>query len=525
MAENLEIIIRAKDQASREIGGVGRSLGQLGSVAGKVALGGLALAAGATAGLAYALTGCVKEAMVAEKVQAGLNAVLKSTRGVAGMTTKSINNLATSLSKVTMFEDEAIISAQSLMLTFTSIGKDIFPEATEIALDMSQALGQDLKSSVIQLGKALNSPVEGMTALRRVGVRFTDEQEDMVKALVKSGDLMGAQKLILEELQTEFGGAARAAGQTTAGAFTILQNAIGNVKEEIGTAFLPVLTLLATELGKIVNDWGPKLANFFTELIPKITASIAGLSEAYQAGGLAGLGAKLLADMSTFWATYLAPELSTWPGKFWEWLTGEDGVLATVTTKMNKLPQSIQAWAATVNFAEIGTIIGDWIIGGISIEMESTDTGQRVIGSFLKSLAAAILTMDMAIAKAGAGIGAGLVGAVAGYVAGPEAKKTVTDALNEMLSSVAADIMFGPFAPLVRLSGLVPGYGFGGSYAAGGIVPGREGQPVPILAHGGELVLNREQQAAQETRIYIQTLNLNGIQNVSAFLAQLEALN
>jgi hypothetical protein len=130
---------------------------------------------------------------------------------------------------------------------------------------MSQALGQDLKSSAIQLGKALQDPIEGVTALRRVGVNFTDEQKNMIEALVKSGKLEEAQTFILKELQTEFGGSARAAGQTFAGQLEILKNGLGNVKETIGGPLLGVL-------GNLVQMLNEKLAN------PKVQAFITDLS-------------------------------------------------------------------------------------------------------------------------------------------------------------------------------------------------------------------------------------------------------
>ena len=179
-------------------------------------------------------------ALDAEQAQAQLNAVLKSTQGVAGLTADEVNNLADSYSKLTMFDDEAIIGAESMLLTFTSISKDVFPEATKTVLDMSQALGQDLNASAMQLGKALNDPIQGVSALRRVGVQFTDDQEAMIKSLVDSGNAMEAQKMILAELNKEFGGSAEAAGQTMAGQLAILDNEFGNLKEDLGTSFLPV---------------------------------------------------------------------------------------------------------------------------------------------------------------------------------------------------------------------------------------------------------------------------------------------
>lgn len=180
-------------------------------------------------------------ALDAEKAQAQLNAVLESTDGAAGMTAEEINKLAEAYSSMTMFDDEAIVGAQSVLLTFTQIGEDVFPQATEAILDVSQALGQDLQSSTVQIGKALNDPIQGISALSRVGVSFTEEQKELIKSLVESGDVMGAQKIILAELEKEFGGSAEAAGQTMAGQLAILNTEFGNLKEEAGEAFLPVL--------------------------------------------------------------------------------------------------------------------------------------------------------------------------------------------------------------------------------------------------------------------------------------------
>lgn len=194
-------------------------------------------------------------ALEAEQVQAQLNAVIASTGGVANMTAEEINALAESWSQLTMFDDEAIVGAESVLLTFTQIGEDVFPSALDSILDVSQALGQDLQTSTVQIGKALNDPIAGISALSRVGVSFTEEQKKLIESLVESGDVMGAQKIILAELQKEFGGSAEAAGETMAGQLAILNNEFGNVKEELGTAFLPVLK----DLVGIVKDLMPHL--------------------------------------------------------------------------------------------------------------------------------------------------------------------------------------------------------------------------------------------------------------------------
>jgi len=208
----------------------------------------------------------IEDAAEAEANLAQLDNVLKSTGGAAGVTAEQVTNFASELQKVTKFSDDQTISGQNLLLTFTKIGKDVFPQATETMLDMSQALGQDVKSSAIQLGKALNDPVNGVTALRRVGVSFTEEQQNMINKMVESGNIMGAQKLILKELQTEFGGSARAAGETFAGKLERLKNQFGEIKESIGGALLPVLSNLSEWfIGKM-----PEIQNFVTTAFDNI---------------------------------------------------------------------------------------------------------------------------------------------------------------------------------------------------------------------------------------------------------------
>lgn len=176
----------------------------------------------------------VKSFEDSENKIAQTNAVLKSTGGIAGVTADAVDKLSSSLEKVTKFSDEDVRSVENLLLTFTSIGKDIFPQATKTVLDMATALGEDTSSASIQLGKALQDPILGVTALRRVGVNFNSAQQEVIKNLVDTGHSAEAQKLILAELNKEFGGSAEAAGNTFAGQLAKLKNQFDNVKEAVG---------------------------------------------------------------------------------------------------------------------------------------------------------------------------------------------------------------------------------------------------------------------------------------------------
>jgi hypothetical protein len=187
----------------------GKAFAALGTAA---KVGGLALAGGLAVGLKKAH----QEAREAAKVGRQTNAVLKSTGGAAKVSRKEIEGLAEAISEKAGIDDEAIQSAENLLLTFTKVrnetgrGNKIFSSATQVVTDMSVALDQGLKSSTIQVGKALNDPIKGITALSRVGVTFTQQQKDQIKAMVESGNVLGAQKAILKELTVEFGGSAAA---------------------------------------------------------------------------------------------------------------------------------------------------------------------------------------------------------------------------------------------------------------------------------------------------------------------------
>lgn len=255
MANDLVITFKGDtSDALNKVGGLKGALGGLGDLAGGAVKVGLLGAVGDVAALAAGLGVAVKAAMDAEVGQAALGAVLESTKGKAGVTAEMANELASSLQNVTRFEDDTILATENLLLTFTNISKDVFPQTTEMALNLAQAMGGDTKGAAIQLGKALNDPAKGMTALTRVGVTFTDAQKKQIESLQASGDLMGAQKIILAELETEFGGAARAAGNTFAGKMDQLNHAFGDIQETIGGALLPILTELAGGFADLLSD-------------------------------------------------------------------------------------------------------------------------------------------------------------------------------------------------------------------------------------------------------------------------------
>jgi hypothetical protein len=211
-------------------------------------------------GLAKTIDIGINEFMQHSKAVAQTNAVLKSTQSVAHVTGKQIDSLANSIMKKSGIDDEAIQSGENLLLTFTRIrnetgkGNDIFNQATIATTNLSVAMGKDMTSSALLVGKALNDPIKGIGALSRAGVQFTSGQKDTIKSLVESGNTMAAQKMILKELTTEFGGSADAAGKTLPGQLNILKETFNNLAGDLVANFMPSIARGATALLDFVNQ-------------------------------------------------------------------------------------------------------------------------------------------------------------------------------------------------------------------------------------------------------------------------------
>ena len=193
---------------------------------------GIAAASAAITGVAYKIISATSEQQAAI---AQLEAGLASTGNVVGKSVEELTAKAAEFQKVTTFGDEEIVILQSKLLSFTNITGETFDKATASVLNLATRMGGDLNGAVVQVGKALNDPVLGVTALGRAGIQFNETQKEMIKSLAESGDLLGAQKVILKELEVQFGGSARAARDTLGGAIKGLKNAFDDLFEAGGS--------------------------------------------------------------------------------------------------------------------------------------------------------------------------------------------------------------------------------------------------------------------------------------------------
>jgi len=204
-----------------------------------------------------------------------VESALESTGGTAKLTFQELKDEASRLQANSLFGDEEILtSVTANLLTFTNISGKAFKDTQQAALNLSARLKQDLKSSVIQLGKALNDPVANMGALSRTGIQFSETQKAAIKSLVKSNKLQEAQAIILKELNTQFGGAAKAQAGVGLGPWKQLTMQIGDLMEQFGELIAEYILPIAGYLKRVVG-WFQRLPKPIKKVITVVLLLIA----------------------------------------------------------------------------------------------------------------------------------------------------------------------------------------------------------------------------------------------------------
>jgi len=167
-------------------------------------------------------------------------AVVKGTGMAAGFTAEELKKMASSFQEATTVGDESILELMARLLTFKSVAGDTFKLATEVALDTAAVMGTDARQAALMLGRALEDPIRGVSALRRTGVSFSEQQKVYIKQLVETNKLNEAQQYILQTVRGQMGEVAKAMAQTDAGKMKQLKNTLGDYKEVLGKEVLPV---------------------------------------------------------------------------------------------------------------------------------------------------------------------------------------------------------------------------------------------------------------------------------------------
>ena len=257
-----------------------------------------------TLGSVVALTGAVtffsRSLNVLGERQADAAALANGLRKLGGGAAdlERLQKAADELGKATLFDQEDFDRGFALLTSFQTIGVESYTRVAKAAADVAQVTKQDVNSSLLQLAKALQDPVRGLTALSRSGTTFTEQQKEQIKALVESGKQLEAQQFILAEIEKQYGDAAKEAGAAGyAGAVDSLGESFRDFQETIASAVEPTVVKLLggmTDLFNAISKIPEPAARLALE-IAGVTTAVVLLKKAVDAY----IGSKLAAAITT----------------------------------------------------------------------------------------------------------------------------------------------------------------------------------------------------------------------------------
>tara|TARA_R110002167_G_scaffold45515_5_gene136737 strand:+ start:51 stop:1931 length:1881 start_codon:yes stop_codon:yes gene_type:complete len=169
----------------------------------------------ASSAMSIGLISAAKEADKMNLLNKKQEALLRSTGHAAGFAAHELDAMATALARGTLASVEGVKEAQNVLLTFKNLADGSFKTTLTLAQDMSSVLGTDIKGAAMQLGKALNDPATGLTALTRAGVTFDPIAKETIKNLVAIGEAEKARQMMFDELNSQFSDTGAAESLTT----------------------------------------------------------------------------------------------------------------------------------------------------------------------------------------------------------------------------------------------------------------------------------------------------------------------
>lgn len=275
--------VAANDAFNRSVGGVSKGLtavnGPLNGVAGRFTAlsslatsgaGKLALFGAAFAASSLAVASAVKEFDGYERQQLKVQQLLETTGYAAGLSAKELAKNADAVALATLASVSEIQDAQGVLLSFKAVQGETFTDAIMLAQDMAAVFGGTAKDKALQLGKALESPTDGLNALKRSGVSFTESEKAMIRQMDATGQRAEAQRFILEKLTEQVGGSARA----QAGGLSGSVDTLGQRWDELQRKWAA-----SSGAAKTVQGWIDSLAESLTKLGQSIEPSVEGLEK------------------------------------------------------------------------------------------------------------------------------------------------------------------------------------------------------------------------------------------------------
>ena len=443
-----------------------------------------------------------------------------------GKTSKALLDQASALQEVTLFGDEQTIAAQAALATY-QLEEAQIKSLIPVIQDMAQAKGMDLVQAADLVGKSIGSSTN---ALSRYGI--------VIEGVAGSNERTAS---AVSSLSKMFEGQAEAAGKTGAAAIIKYNNAVGDVKEEIGKELIPQLktfTKFFIENKKTIAGFAVGSMRIVQGIGQTVIAAVSAVAEGISnigkllVGGIVKLVSIGTDKLGTFYG-FLAKQAEKLPdflgGSIKQSLEDASKAMDVFSIKAGgKAEQLFMGANFDVTKAAFETAVESYISGvnkimGKKKEMSEQDTA--VTGKIIENNAKQLedenkkvkqldflgrreLTNAEKVTQAKLGLADQMIGAFGDLAkaAGASAQAQKAIAIGQTIINTSAAIM-----KVLAQGGLLAipasiAIGAQGAaqiatiaaqkFATGGIVGGNStsGDRVPAMVNSGEMILNRQQQ-------------------------------
>lgn len=247
---------RGLSQAEQSLGGFSSRIGKAGSALKN------SLAVGATAGAALAagivgssIKSGIESLADLESATTSVDAAIKQVgptwHTTAARVAAAANEIEANVGAA--FDDKDITRATATLIRFGKVSEDNLRPAMQVMTDLAARTG-DVDSAAVLLGKALADPEKAAGKLSRAGVVLTKAQIKQIKAMVKAGDVAGAQALLLKTLEQTTKGAAAATQGPYQRSLSVLKDVTEDAQRALAEGFLPIIERVRDVLSKILAD-------------------------------------------------------------------------------------------------------------------------------------------------------------------------------------------------------------------------------------------------------------------------------
>lgn len=238
--------------------GVMAALGQLKSALGGMLTGisninPLVAAVAGVASMTFAVRQLMQESEDGALAVTRLNAILRATGNVAKLSSQEVIEFAAQLQKEGTFGDTSIISAANKLIQLGVVTKDTYKDILRLSTDVARAGFGSVEHAAMTLGRALSDPASGMRRLRSIGIAFTKAEQDKIKALMASNNLLAAQSEIIEKVRRSVGGLDAQWAKTPQGIWARAKNDLATIAQSLGDHIFPIIADLGQEMVAIVR--------------------------------------------------------------------------------------------------------------------------------------------------------------------------------------------------------------------------------------------------------------------------------